>query len=83
MAETHHRMLGMVGNCDSVLSPVASTGEFHNQKFDKEGDLKHILLILTLTVKKEISFVDGLVSVVSFGFYQPETITVRGEIASE
>lgn len=36
--------------------------------------------VQNLTIRKEVSFVDGLISVVSFGIYNPETITIEGEV---
>ncbi len=35
-----------------------------------------------VTINKEMSFVDGLIYIVTLGFYAPETITVRGEVVS-
>ncbi len=38
--------------------------------------------VRNLTIKKQVSFVDGLISIVSFGFYVPETITIKGEVVN-
>lgn len=39
--------------------------------------------VRNLTIKKEMSFLDGVISIVSFGFYVPETITIKGEVVQK
>lgn len=50
---------------------------------DNEIQLAGGTAVKNVVIRKEKSFVDGLISIVSLGFYNQETITVQGEVVSK
>ena len=72
-----------VGYCGWVFNLVTLKDAHLSELIQKEVTAAGGSGVRNLTVKKEMTFVDGLISIASFGFYNPETITVTGEIVRD
>ena len=72
-----------VGYCGWLFNLVTLKDANLSAMLDKEIKAAGGTAIRNVTVKKQMSFVDGLISIVSLGFYVPETITVQGEVVSD
>ena len=72
-----------VGYCGWLFNLVTLKNADMSEMLAKEIKAAGGTAVRNVTVKKEMSFVDGLISVVSLGFYVPETITVTGEVVSK
>ncbi len=69
-----------VGYCGWLFNLVTLKDADLSSMIDKEIKARGGAGVRNVTIKKEMSFVDGLISIVSFGFYVPETITISGEV---
>ena len=69
-----------VGYCGWLFNLVTLKDADLSKMLDKEIKAAGGSSVRNVTIKKEMSFVDGLISIVSLGFYVPETVTVKGEI---
>ena len=72
-----------VGYCGWVFNLVTLKNADLSSMLEIEMKAVGGVSVRNVRVKKEKSFVDGLISIVTLGFYNPETITIKGEVVSK